>query len=172
MRGRLINPFKVTIARLDTTSTAADPDAGGPLTSGYDSTFRAPLPKVGGGDYRAELADIVVPCQFENDDAYERLGQTAAGNDTDTRLRCVFHFQDLEELDLVDLTTGEAKFRIGDRLKSVHRYEDGSLIQRMGLDGGGFFCTEVKPVSFGLSGGERNLLVCTYEARDNTFKGG
>lgn len=171
MRGRLINPFKVKIARLDTTGTAGDPDVGGPLTSGYDNVFRAPRPKVGGGNHRKELALITLPCQFENDDVYERLNQTAAGNDTDSRLRVVFHFQDLEELDLVDAVTGEAKLRLGDRLESVHRHDDEALIQKMGLNGGGFFCTEVKPVSFGLSGGERNLLVCTYEARDGTFKG-
>jgi len=173
MRGRLINPFKVLIARIGTDLTAADPDGIGPLVSGYDNVFREPIPNLPGAVVRAalELPAILIPCQFEPEDTFEQLEQQAPGNDTKTKIKVCFHFIDLEEMGLVDAVTGEALLRIDDRLVSVHRFEDDALIQRAGLQEG-FYCTEAQPRSFGLSGGERNLLLCTYEARDSTFKGG
>ena len=43
MRGRLIFPFQVQLAQLDTVATAQDPDGDGPLESGYDDIFREPF---------------------------------------------------------------------------------------------------------------------------------
>jgi hypothetical protein len=170
MRGRLLNPFKAKVARLDTVGTAADPDAGGPLTSGYDPIFREPLPKVGGGNYRKEHDALLIPCQVEFDDIVDQLAQASAGQETTTKVRIIFHFEDLERMSLVDATTGQALLRLNDRLLSIHRFDDETLIQTVGLDANGYFCTEARPVSFGLSGGARNLLVCVYEARDNTVR--
>lgn len=174
MRGRLINPFKAKIARIDTTASAADPDGAGELTSGYDPVFREPIQRaldVGEARLAKELEPILIPCQVEFDDQFEALGAVAAGNDTNSRVRIVFHFQDLEELGLVDATTGLPKLNLNDRLVAVHRFDDETLIQNAGLEEG-FYCTEVRPVSFGLSGGSRNLLVCTYQTRDKAFKAG
>lgn len=173
MRGRLINPFKILIARIDTDATAADPDGAGPLVSGYDDVFREPIPNLPGATVRAakEQTPILIPCQFEPEDTYDQLGQQSAGDDANTKIKVCFHFSDLEELGLVDATTGNPKLQLGDRLVSIHHYDDESLIQHMGLREG-FYCTEVQPRSFGLSGGERNLLLCTYEARNTSFKGG
>ena len=170
MRGRLINPFKVKVARLDTVGSAADPDGAGALVSGFDPVFREPLPKPGGGNYRKELEPILIPCQIEFDDQYEQLSEQSAGNDTNSKVRIIYHFEDLEGMNLVDATSGQALLRVNDRLMSVHQYDDEALIQTVGSDGNGFFCTEARPVSFGLSGGKRNLLICVYETRNNTVQ--
>lgn len=169
----MINPFKVLLARIDTNATAADPDGAGPLVSGYDDVFREPIPNLPGSSVRAvkEQAPILIPCQFEPEDTFEQLREQAAGNDPNTKIRVCFHFSDLEELDLVDAATGRPKLQINDRLVSIHRYDDETLIQLMGVKEG-FYCTAAEPRSFGLSGGERNLLLCTYESRDVSLKGG
>lgn len=174
MRGRLINPFKALVARIDTVASAADPDGAGPLTSGYDPIFREPIQRTLDVDevrLAKELEPILVPCQVEFDDQFEAQGQQSAGNDTNSKVRCIFHFSDLESMGLVDATTKDAMFNINDRLISIHDYHTEELVQRAGL-GTGFFCTEVRPVSFGLSGGSRNLLVCVYQTRDSSFKQG
>ncbi len=170
----MINPFLALIARIDTDASAADPDGAGPLTSGYDSVFREPIVNLSGdGAVRVakELTSVLIPCQFEPEDQFDALGQQAAGNDTNSRVRLVFHFSDLEELGLVDETTNDPELRLGDRLISIHNHETEALIQRCGF-ADGLYCVEVKPVSFGLSGGERNLLICSYNTRDSSFKAG
>lgn len=171
MRGRLINPVMAKVERLHTVSTAADPDGAGELTSGYDSVFREPrrLPSTGTVATKYYPA-VLIPCQFEPEDMFEKLGQTAGGNDPDSLVRVVFHFADLEELNLVDVATGDALLRLNDRLIAIHRFSDQTLMQRAGLEEG-LYCTEARPVSFGLAGGERNLLICSYAARDDSFKG-
>ncbi len=175
MRGRLINPFLAKIARIDTDATAADPDGAGELVSGYDDTFREPIPNnpLAPTDRAVvEQTAILVPCQFEPEDQFELLQQAAAGDDSGSRVRVIVHVQDLEEAGLVDETTGDALFRKNDRLLAIHRFSDEGLIQRCGTEGRGLYCTEVKPVSFGLSGGERNLLICTFMDRQESFKAG
>lgn len=168
MRGRLINPFLLDLRQLDTDASAADPDAGGPETSGYDPDFREPV-VVSGAIVRAEKASVMIPVQVEID-SYEKLVQGAAGNDPQTALRFVMHFEDLEAAGLVNAVTGHALIRIGDRAAAIHRM-DGTKIQDLGLDGRGVFCVEAQSQSFGLSGGERNLLVCAFEPRDRSSRG-
>lgn len=178
MRGRLINPFKARIHRFDTVGTAADPDGAGELTSGFDDVFREPVRLPEGeaaSNTRKELAPILIPCQFEGDDAQGALEQMGAGNDPRFLVRLVFHFADLELMGLVDPITGEALVRVNDRFDAIYRHDDETLIQYVGgatPDGGGLYCIEARPVSFGLSGGERNLLVCVFADRDSTYKGG
>lgn len=167
MRGRLINPFKVLIARLDTVGTAADPDGAGPMTSGYDDVFREPVRKADGTSGRVEHTPVLVPCQIEVG-AYEGLHETSAGDDPDGSIVVVFHFEDLEDMTLINPDTGEALIHKDDRLVSIHRFDDETLIQKCGVDG--YFCTEAQPQSFGLSGGERNLLVCKFDTRDASIK--
>lgn len=159
MRGRLINPFKARIGRIDTLQTKT--------SAGYDPIFREPRRKVDGSSARVEHEPILIPCQIE-DGTYEALHQVASGNDPDGRVVLVFHFQDLELLGLVDPVTGVAQLHVSDRLISLHRYDDETLIQNVGDSG--YFCTESQPQSFGLSGGERNLLICTYMTRDASIK--
>lgn len=172
MRGRLINPFLAELARLDTAGTAADPDGAGPLDSGYDDDFReVSRNAVTGASYRAELPAILIPCQVEVS-TFDQLQQLSSGNAPNARISLVFHFADLERLGLVDGTTGEPLIRNNDRLVSIRKCIDESLVQSIDALRGGLYITEVQPQSFGLSGGERNLLIATFEEREQGFRGG
>lgn len=171
MRGRLIWPFLLEVHRLDYAAMRADPDAGGPETSGLDPIFKEPIRLPSGEVARKELPPILVPCQPENQ-LYDQLQMVAAGNDPTSRFIFTFHFQDLEQMDLVDPATGNALIRTGDRASAIYK-QDGTFIQKLtARSGKGFYCTEAQPASFGLSGGERNLLLCTFEPRDQSYRGG
>lgn len=169
MRGRLINPFKLKLYQLDTTASTADPDGAGPETSGYDPDFREPVRLPDGSSGRKEKAPILIPVQVEVT-TYEQLLQQAGGNDPNSTVAFVFHFLDLEQAGMLD-ANGNAMIRIGDRAAGIYRYRDETLIQNLGEDGGGLFCTEAQPRSFGLSGGERNILLATFVSRDKTYRG-
>lgn len=170
MRGRLINPFLAEIAQLDIAATAADPDAGGALTSGYDADFREVVKVPSTGlSARKEKATILVPCQVEVG-TFETLQQLASGNTPDSKVTLVFHFADLERLGLVHPTTGHALIVPNDRLVSIRRHSDQVLIQAIPTERGGLYCTEAQPQSFGLSGGMRNLLLCAFEEREQGLR--
>ena len=82
MRGKLINPFLAEIARLDTTATAADPDAAGPLTSGYDPDFKETVVLEDAGahrDARCEMPRVLVPCRVEVDTCSKGVDESAQG---------------------------------------------------------------------------------------------
>ncbi len=166
MRGRLIVPFLAKIARIDTDGSAAAPVGHAGYSSGFDDVFKEPMRFEDGTSGRKETAPQFIPCQIEVTQ-FDALHETAAGDDPDGSVILVFHFQDLEDANLVDAGTGAALLRKNDRLLAIHRYEDEGLIQSFG---DGYFCTEAQPQSFGLSGGERNLLLCTYKTRDSSIK--
>ena len=165
-RGRLIFPFLVEIAQLDTTGTNADPDAGGPLTSGYDPDFREarilPTSDRVGASARKEKTAIKVAGQFGSTDAFLKLQMLATGNTGSTGFVVLFHFADLEAAGLVD-AAGNATIKVGDRMVAVYRYDDGALIQKIKTSPGAYV-TEAAPI-FGLNS-ERNLLQVTFKSRD------
>jgi hypothetical protein len=74
----------------------------------------------------------------------------------------VFHFADLERLGLVDLATGEALLRIGDRLAAIRDHRTGDLIQAVRTPPG-LYLTEPQPESVWAVA--RNLLVATVSER-------
>ena len=85
MRGRLIFPFLIELAPLDTAATeSTDPDGAGPLTSGYDAMFRAPVKALAESDdqigvkARIEGALIQLPAQIEPDQM-EQLAMMLSG---------------------------------------------------------------------------------------------
>lgn len=168
MRGRLIVPFLAEIYRLDLAATAADPDGAGPLVSGFDEDFREPVVLPGGVSARREFAAIQVPCQIE-EEAEDQLNQRAAGNDPSVRTVLVFHFQDLENMSLID-ANGTALIKVNDRLTALFT-SSGSLIERLDVDGQGLYCVRSEPASFGLVGGQRNLLLTTWARRSRTAPG-
>jgi hypothetical protein len=169
LRGRLIWPVVARFARLSLSGTAADPDGAGPLTTGYDPDFRAPVAVHAGGSQvgtpaRAELADLDLDVQVE-DQAWEALREMRTGDAERVEMSLVIHFRQLERLGLVDATTGDALApRIGDRLKSLHRKGTLALIQAVPTPPG-LYVVEAQPRSHGLSGGTRNLLVVTLRER-------
>jgi hypothetical protein len=171
-RGRLIFPFYARIGRLDLAGTAADPDGAGPEPSGFDEDFRAPvrMPLAGtqtGTSARKELPPLDLRCQVE-DAAWEALQMMASGGSPRTEMTIVFHFQELERLKLVDQATGDALApRKGDKLLSIHDKRK-TLVQA--IPEPGLFCREAAPRSFGLGAGARNLLVCVFEAREQSVR--
>ena len=170
MRGRLINPFLAEVVRLDTAATAAAPDAGGPLASGYDPDFKETIVMEGAGvrrDARREMPAVLIPCQVEVG-AFEALRQFASGNSPDSRVTLVFHFRDLERMGLVDPATGDALLRVNDRLVAI-RDLSGALVQAVRTPPG-LYVTEVQPQSFGL-GRSRNLLLITMQDRELGVQG-
>jgi hypothetical protein len=173
VRGRLINPFAAELARLDTSATAADPDGPGPLTSGYDADFQETVlvPSAGGRgrDARREKPPIRVPCQVEIQ-ALGQITELATGNSPRSHLVLVFHFVNLEQLGLVDPTTGDALLCAGDRLVAIHDLRTGELVQTIPTPPG-LYLTEAQPQSFGL-GGRRNLLLATFGERALGPQGG
>lgn len=170
-RGRLVFPFLADIRRLDTVATAADPDGAGPLTSGYDDIYREPHVLIDTSDptdregisARKEKAQILVPCQVE-DDAFQRLQMLMNGNSPAGLLTLVFHFKDLESLALVD-GAGMALIKPGDRLEAIHD-KKGNLVQQV-ITPPGLFVQDAIPAGHGLSRGtsKRNLLIVNWESR-------
>lgn len=173
-RGRLISPFLIDIAQLDTEATeTTDPDAGGPLTSGVDPIFREPVLVSGGSAPAAPVPSkprvetmIQVRAQIE-DESWQALQMLNLGNSPNSRVVMTFHFAELEVAGLVDPITGHALIKVTDRLVAIRRWPTGDLVQSV-ITPPGLYCTEAMPRSFGLAlvGAHRNLLVCTFEPRD------
>ena len=170
MRGRLIFPFVAELFRLDTAGTAnTDPDGAGPLTSGYDPDFKEPVGVDTNDDgigerVRAEHPAVRVPCQVEPK-TFEELRMFAAGNSPRSRVELVFHFRDLERLSLVDVPSGDALVRPGDRLGALYD-KAGALVQSVRTPPG-LYVTEARPIGFGLHRPRphRNLLLVAFEDR-------
>ncbi len=166
LRGRLIFPFTIEIARLNLAGTAADPDAAGPLTSGFDSVFKEtrllPTSDGLGVSTRAETL-IKLPGQFGNPQSMASLMEGQNGNLSPVEFEILFHFRTLESLGLIEASTGSALIKVGDRLNAIYSCCDGSLIQKI-KNPPGAFITKAAP-TFGLHN-SRNLLICTFRSRD------
>ncbi len=168
MRGRLINPFLVRLYALDTQATAADPDGGGALTSGYDPILREPrkIPQTGqtiGQDARIEEPMVVLPAQVEVV-TLEKQRQLAQGNAPVADLVLVFHFRDLERLGLVDAGTGRAKIQAGYRLDAILDPKTQGLVRSF-PNPPGMFAVRVEEELGGL-GRHRNLLKVYFKDRE------
>lgn len=170
MRGKLIFRFLAEIHRLDTISMAtSDPDGSGPLISGYDPDFKESVLRDSNDDglgerYRAEFPSVRIPCQVDTK-AFEELQMLASGNAPRSRIDLVFHFKDLERMELIDATTGDALIRPGDRLSAI-RDLCGDLVQEVRTPPG-LYVTEARPIGFGLNMTKpsRNLLLVSFEDR-------
>lgn len=166
MRGRLIFPFAASIARLDTVGSAADPDAGGPLASGYDADFREPIVRNVSGvrtTGRKELTPISVPCQIEPE-KLEELRLFGQGNSPAMRITLILHYRHLEQNALIDAATGDPLLRLGDRLASINDLRTGALVQAI-KNPPGLYATMVEPIAYGI-GRRRNLLMIEFADRE------
>jgi len=165
VRGRLINAFAAELAQLDPAATAADPDGPGPPSSGYDADFHetvlVPSPAGRDQDARREKPLVRVPCQIEVQ-AFGELTELPTGNSPRSHLLLVFHFDDLEQLGLVDPTTGETLLRVGDRLVAIRDARSGELVQAIRTPPG-LYLTEAQP-QFQL-GMRRTLLLASFNER-------
>jgi hypothetical protein len=168
-RGRLIFPFNVELGLLDTDGTAADPDAGGALTSGYDDDFREPVMIASssnshrGTPRRVETVQIF-KAQVE-DDTEDAVSMAASGNNPTNTIGLVFHFKDLEAAGAVQLASGLPIIKApGARLISIRDPRTNVLIQRYDTPPG-YYATQVKSMGYGL-GPNRNLLLVVFQERD------
>ena len=168
-RGRLIWPFAVDIARLDTAATLAAAGTGG-VTAGYDPDFREPVtldagPNNPDTDTRQEITVSLLPCQVHPERGnYEALQMMLSGAVKQYNLRLVFHYLDLETRSLVD-TDGSSLLKINDRLVAIRR-NDGTLVADFSARP--LYVTQAQDRSFGLSGLQRNLLMLTFEERETS----
>lgn len=169
-RGRLIFPFLVDVARLNTTATRADPDGAGPLTSGYDDDFREPVAPAPAGGSSANVSPVRVEtitqlkAQIEPEE-FDRLQMEATGRNPRARMTLIFHYRDLEAAGMVEAVSGRPLLRgPGDRLAAIRNVRTGVLIETIPAKPG-LFATEVKSLGFGL-GPRRNLLLVVFESRD------
>lgn len=167
-RGRTIFKFIARIALLDTEAMQRDPDGAGPLVSGYDEDFQEPVvikrnsdDRV--GDVLRKESLIEAPAQIDPR-VFDAISQVLGGTSPNTDIELTFHFQNLEQLNLVD-RDGIPKISIADRLDSIWTC-DGRLVQDIPLPG--LFVTQTRPAGWGLSlrNPQRNLLVVRFEDRD------
>lgn len=169
-RGKLIFPMIVELAQLDTAATAADPDAGGPLTSGYHSVFREPRVVSTGPDdqvgvsTRQESSPIQIKAQIEPAQQ-EALEMMLSGDSPQSRMFIAAHYKDLEASGLVDVSTGRPLIHKGDRLHRVLQ-PNGTVIHTV-PNPPGLFVVETQDRGYG-PGQNRNLLLIVFEARDQS----
>lgn len=171
-RGRLIFPFLVELAQLDTAATEADPDGAGPLTSGYDETFREPVsilaqPTDQVGELVREESVITFPAQIEPA-MFERLEMFLGGRSPLSRFGIIAHFRDLENANLVDVATGKPKIQINDRLARILNMK-GELVEVI-PNPPGLFVHQVQSLGFGFVD-TRNLLLIAFEDRKQSILG-
>ena len=86
----------------------------------------------------------------------------ASGNSPRANINLVFHFKDLEQMNLVD-ENGEAMIRSGDRLGGIYD-KSGALVQVIRNP---IYAIDARPMGFGLHMGNpsRNLLFVTFDSR-------
>ncbi|MDP1916435.1 MAG: hypothetical protein Q8L14_09330 [Myxococcales bacterium] len=162
MRGRLIFPLLAELHRLDPVAMATQ-------APGYDEDFKEPalfdVDGDGVGDaFRREHPPVRVPCQVEPE-TLNAVRMTPSGNTPASSLDLVFHFRDLEQLGLVDGTTGEALIRASDRLRGLFDIE-GQLVWAVRTPPG-LYVTEARHAGFGLfrRRPRRTLLVVSFSDR-------
>ena len=173
MRGRLVFPFLVELAQLDTAATEADPDGAGPLTSGYHEHFREPLMVLAaptdqtGVSARVEATPIQFRAQIEPVQ-FERLEMMLGGDSPDSRFAIIAHYRDLENLNLIDSVTGKPLIRKNDRLVRILNCDTGALIEAI-PDPPGLFVRQVQSRGFG-PGRTRNILLIEFEEREQSVR--
>ena len=151
-RGRLLFPYKVTIAQLDTKAIRDD--------GNYDDIFKAPtLESTSDGIgtiNRQERTEIDVPAQVMTE-TFEALNQLFNGNIPDSEIIITFHFRDLKRLGLVETATGREgreALKVNDRIVRIKdRWGNGVLEPP---NPPGLFITELRPTGFM----EQRNLVC------------
>jgi len=153
-RGRLIQPFLVSIERIDTAATEA--------ADGYDPVFKTVKPQ-----YDADgklvtpvryLPAVQVRAQVEHSSSKAQQ-QTSTGDAPRSRYQLVIHFLELERRGLLD-ESKNPMFRVNDRFTAIHRLS-GELEQAIDPP---LAVTEVQTSAFGI-GGRRNLCVLVVEDR-------
>lgn len=163
VRGRLLYPFLAQLCCLERGTGAT------PTQPMFDPDFKEPILVDRDGDgvgerERAELPPVLVPCQVEPG-TFEQMRISPSGRTPRSSLDLVFHFRDLERLELVDAATGLSLIQAGDRLGGIYD-QDERLVQLV-RNPPGLFVTETRPAGFGLGlrRPSRNLLMVSFSDR-------
>lgn len=160
-RGRLIWPFTAEVLLFNTAITALN----GPDGVGFDHDFKAPLKQTNGTTSRVFDHAIRLQAQVETErDPFNELRMLNTGDDSTTEVVLVFHFQQLEDEGLVD-SSGRAKIVKGSKLGRVWNRD---MVEVDNFTERDVVVTHAKPHSFGLSGGNRNLLVVRFARRQRS----
>ncbi len=168
--GRLIYPFLIELAPLDTLATQADPDGAGPLTSGYDDDFREPVmvsqgvADQTGTSARVEGTPIQVKAQIVPDQ-FEQLQAMISGQSPESNaFRVILHYKDLAALGLVD-ASGKPTINKSDRLTRILDLK-GNLVETI-PDPPGLYVHQIMSRGWGLGGSNpsRNLLFVDFQER-------
>lgn len=150
-RGRLIWPNKVAIARLDLAAMEAD----------ADHRFGTPPARV-------EADPVIIDAQVETSSglADDRQRLRPSGDDPAVEVRLVLHYQDLEDLGLLD-ANNVAVFGPTDRLVALYNQDDELLTTYPpATDRKALYCVKARDQGHGLSSTSRNLLILEFGARD------
>lgn len=164
MRGRLIAPRVVEIAQLDSQATTEGPPGVNPIFKEPRISYDANGARTNG---RKESL-IRLHAQIETG-TYEKQRMQTTGNAPAAQLTLVFHFEELEELGLVD-QEGRATLRVNDRLVAIYDREGCKILQSF-PNPPGLYITELPPAAFGF-GDTRNLLVARLGDRAQAKMGG
>ena len=153
MRGRLINPAVVEIARIDTESAAYDPIYDElPTTQGVDGK---PV------EDRPEQATIKLRAQIRTVDD-DRVAIPGTALDIVRMLVLTFHLRELERRGLVDATTGKIALNKGDRIITILNTR-GKVIEQVEYPPG-LYATHVKGQPIGISR-TRNIVDVVFTSR-------
>jgi hypothetical protein len=94
----------------------------------------------------------------------EFLQQMGSGPSPAGRIDLIFHFRDLEQRGLLDQEGTASIFR-NSRLIAIRHLRTKKVIREF-EEPRSLFAREIRPVSWGLAGGHRNLLIIRFENRD------
>lgn len=168
MRGRLIQRFKVDIARLDEAATAAV------VGGGYDEDFKEPVPVDDGtqlgADSRRYHDVVTLTCQLDRDERWGDQRSTRGGNNVQADLVLVLHRGELERMGLID-ANGAHVFRKGDKIIQLRTLK--GAVQRNFDDPPGMFVESWDLAGHGLEAfgtPQQNLIYmyCKYDEKGGT----
>jgi hypothetical protein len=164
MRGRLIQKFKVVIARLDTVATGAV------VGGGWDPDFHEPVPVEDGtqvgADSRRYHPEETFTCQLDRK-TWGKVDATRGGQEKEADIIIVLHWPELQKRGLID-SNGQPLFRRGDKVIRILTKK--GVLDLMFDDPPGMFITEWDRAGHGLAAfgtPKTNLLYlyCNYDKK-------
>lgn len=118
MRGRLINPTVVEIARYEPSAATYDPTYD-EITTSTDEDGKI-------AEDRPEAAPVRLHAQVRNA-RVDELAVVGTSLDVGRKLTLTFHFRELEGKGLVDPSTGRPRLNVGDRILAFYGVRGGLL---------------------------------------------